>query len=234
MGKNPLTSKTFWVNLLAIAGIVAQAQFGYVIPPEAQTLVLALGNLGLRIITRQPIDWSKVKFGGLQCLPVLVGVGLLLGPVVSGCAVMRKAEEHPVLTELAVRAAVGSVLDGRPAWIEPTTQITAAAIQLLTSDDQVTLSGLEVYVLQQIPWTDLAPEDEELLLVLIRAIRDETELYLQQKGITEPGQTALSIAKVLGWINQTAEIRRQRDRQAFDRIMDAAMEQAALTAGARL
>jgi hypothetical protein len=214
MGKSPLTSKTLWVNLLAVVGIVAQAKFGAVVPPEAQTLILALGNLGLRLITGQPIDLKKVKLSGLQCLLVAVSLGMLMTPALSGCAVMRATEEHPVLTELAVRAAVARVLEERPGWARPTERITADAISLLGSDDQVTLADLEGYVLQQIPWTELAPEEEELLRVLIRAIRDETELYLERQGVADPGETGVRVARVLGWINQTAAIRRDRASQA--------------------
>ena len=55
------TSKTLWVNILAVGAIIAQGQFGYVISPETQISILAVLNLLLRAITKQPVVWGKVK-----------------------------------------------------------------------------------------------------------------------------------------------------------------------------
>lgn len=56
--KSWLTSKTLWVNLLAIIALVAQGQFGFVISPEAQLTILAGINMALRLITKSEITWS--------------------------------------------------------------------------------------------------------------------------------------------------------------------------------
>ena len=50
------TSKMVWVNLLAIAALVAQAEFGYVLDAEAQAVILATINLALRIITKKGLS----------------------------------------------------------------------------------------------------------------------------------------------------------------------------------
>ena len=211
MGKNPLTSKTFWLNAAGILALLLQSEFGFLLAPHYQALGLAAANLVLRQLTGQPIDWSQVKLGGLPCLLLLAALSLLWAPLLSGCAAIKKADAHPVLTELAVRAAVGRVLDERPAWVELTAQISADAIQRLDSDDAVCLTALEAYVVQRIPWTALSPEEDELLRILIRAIREETEAYLQRQGIAAPGETAVRVARVLGWIHQSAEFRKGRD-----------------------
>jgi len=52
------TSKTLWVNLLAMVAIVAQGQFGFVISPEYQLMVLGAINWILRIITKEAIEWK--------------------------------------------------------------------------------------------------------------------------------------------------------------------------------
>jgi len=59
MAKKWWQSKTFWVNLIAAAALIAQGITGreIVIAPETQALLLALINLLLRAITRQPIEW---------------------------------------------------------------------------------------------------------------------------------------------------------------------------------
>ena len=50
------TSKTLWLNLLAIVALVAQTEFGYVLDVEAQAVILAVINLALRIITKQGLS----------------------------------------------------------------------------------------------------------------------------------------------------------------------------------
>ena len=50
------TSKMVWVNLLAIAALVAQTEFGYVLDVEAQSVILAAINLLLRIITKKGLS----------------------------------------------------------------------------------------------------------------------------------------------------------------------------------
>ncbi|MBE0598332.1 MAG: hypothetical protein IH614_13775, partial [Desulfuromonadales bacterium] len=179
--KNPLLSKTLWVNLLGIAALLGQAKYGFVVSPEDQAVALAAVNLLLRLVTRESLDWSKVKPAGVGMMMLLL---LPLLPVMSGCSLLRAAEERPVLTELAVRAATGRVLEERPKWVEPTERITADAIRLLQGDDPVGLADLESYVLGQIPWQRLTPEETEILRVLVRAVREEIEGYLDRQGVT--------------------------------------------------
>ena len=52
------TSKTLWLNILAVIGIILQGQWGYTISPEIQVAILAVINLILRGITKQEIVWS--------------------------------------------------------------------------------------------------------------------------------------------------------------------------------
>lgn len=54
------TSKTFWVNIVAVVGIIAQVSTGTeVIDVEAQVAILAVINLILRLVTGKPITWRK-------------------------------------------------------------------------------------------------------------------------------------------------------------------------------
>ena len=57
MQKKWYVSKTVWVNVLAVAGIGLQSQFGFVFTPETQAFVLSLVNLGLRAVTKEEIVW---------------------------------------------------------------------------------------------------------------------------------------------------------------------------------
>ena len=50
------TSKTLWVNLLAIVALIAQTEFGYILDVEAQAVILAGINLILRIITKEGLS----------------------------------------------------------------------------------------------------------------------------------------------------------------------------------
>lgn len=51
-------SKILWVNTIAVLALLLQTRFGFVIDPEAQTGLLAVVNLALRAITRQPLEWK--------------------------------------------------------------------------------------------------------------------------------------------------------------------------------
>jgi len=51
-------SKTFWVNAIALGAIVAQSQFGYILLPEGQLVLLSIINLILRKITKEEIVWK--------------------------------------------------------------------------------------------------------------------------------------------------------------------------------
>ena len=51
-------SKTFWVNVLALLVFVIQFyRQEFVLPAEAQAGVLAIINLLLRWITKEPVEW---------------------------------------------------------------------------------------------------------------------------------------------------------------------------------
>ena len=57
MGKKFWMSKTFWVNILAAAAMLAQMHMGFVVSPELQAMALTLVNLVLRKITKEPVTW---------------------------------------------------------------------------------------------------------------------------------------------------------------------------------
>ena len=50
MGKSLITSRTFWANLLLLA-----ATYASVLPPDWAALVIAVSNLALRYLTKEPI-----------------------------------------------------------------------------------------------------------------------------------------------------------------------------------
>ena len=56
-GKKFYASRTFWVNVIAVMGLMAQAQWGFIIGVETQAVLLSVVNLGLRAITRDAIVW---------------------------------------------------------------------------------------------------------------------------------------------------------------------------------
>jgi hypothetical protein len=50
-------SKTFWANVIAAIAIFVMAQTGYQITPEETGVALAIINVALRAITKEPIEW---------------------------------------------------------------------------------------------------------------------------------------------------------------------------------
>ena len=59
MTKRFYMSRTLWVNVLAGLGLIAQGVTGneFAFPVEAQATVLAVANLILRMVTREPVGW---------------------------------------------------------------------------------------------------------------------------------------------------------------------------------
>lgn len=56
--KSLLESKTFWVNILALAAMVAQSVTGHeVINAESQVALLGIVNVILRLVTSKPVAW---------------------------------------------------------------------------------------------------------------------------------------------------------------------------------
>jgi len=51
------TSKTIWVAAIGFFGALAQEQFGWVISPEYQVMILGVLATVLRLITKEPVAW---------------------------------------------------------------------------------------------------------------------------------------------------------------------------------
>lgn len=56
-GKPFYKAKTFWANIIAMAGMLIQMKYGFPISVEVQTLALSVMNLALRAVTKDPIIW---------------------------------------------------------------------------------------------------------------------------------------------------------------------------------
>jgi hypothetical protein len=56
-GKKFWESKTFWVNMIMAGAVLVQTQYGFVIGPEIQALIISGVNLVLRKVTNQPVTW---------------------------------------------------------------------------------------------------------------------------------------------------------------------------------
>ena len=54
--KKWIRSKTLWVNLIAIVAIIIQAEYGFVVSPEIELMVLGAVNLVLRKLTNEGLE----------------------------------------------------------------------------------------------------------------------------------------------------------------------------------
>lgn len=54
--KKWIKSKTLWMNVIAIAAIILQAEYGFVVSPELELAVLAGINLILRKYTNEGLS----------------------------------------------------------------------------------------------------------------------------------------------------------------------------------
>lgn len=57
-GKLPMWSKTIIVNIIAIAATWIANKTGFTLDATDQVTILGIVNIGLRLITKQPIVWS--------------------------------------------------------------------------------------------------------------------------------------------------------------------------------
>lgn len=49
------TSKTIWINIVALAALILQTQTGFIMTPEIQAMALTLVNLGVRAVTSKEL-----------------------------------------------------------------------------------------------------------------------------------------------------------------------------------
>lgn len=54
--KSIFKSRTFWFNLASLAVVVGSGQLGVPIPPKIAVPVVTIANLGLRLLTNQPVS----------------------------------------------------------------------------------------------------------------------------------------------------------------------------------
>ena len=57
--KNVVKSTTIWVNVIAAGAMFVQSQYGFVIPPEVQVLLLAGINAIVRLFTKRAVTFTK-------------------------------------------------------------------------------------------------------------------------------------------------------------------------------
>ncbi len=114
-GKSPLLSKTLWVNVIAVAVMLVQTKVGFAIDAEYQAAILGVINMVLRIVTREPLDWSKSNQSGHisnNALSVLFMISwsaiVLIGLIaLSGCSAtsVKTTANKLILTQETVIAA---------------------------------------------------------------------------------------------------------------------------------
>ena len=51
-------SRTFWVNVISVAGLIASNYTKFAMTPEMQVVILGVINAFLRVITNSAIIWS--------------------------------------------------------------------------------------------------------------------------------------------------------------------------------
>jgi hypothetical protein len=49
-------SKTLWVNAIALAAMIIQANYGFIIAPEEQIAIITIVNLILRAVTKTGLE----------------------------------------------------------------------------------------------------------------------------------------------------------------------------------
>ena len=61
MAKSFWKSKTLWTNVIAMFGLILADRYGVTLSAESVGGILALINIILRIVTKEPIVWNTNK-----------------------------------------------------------------------------------------------------------------------------------------------------------------------------
>lgn len=118
--KNWYLSKTLWLNAIAAIALLIQTRYGFIIDAEIQAALLTLINAGLRIITKEPLNWQipsaadelppsppAAGFINLRCLVELFLIGLTVA-VLAACATTNPAT--PTTRDTPIQVAGKSLL----------------------------------------------------------------------------------------------------------------------------
>lgn len=136
------------------------------------------------------------------CLIACVGLVFLL---LSGCS--TNPPLRPALSEFSVRVGMGRMLTVHPEWIGPTMEITRIMIGSVPEGVMVPIEELETYVLTQTPWRNYYPNQSQILATTMVQIADVLTSTLAEQGVKNPERTPISVADILNWAYQAAEIR---------------------------
>ena len=121
-------SKTLWVNAIAFLAILIQSQTGFVIDLEAQGAILAVINVVLRMVTKEPLNWKKDKATNNMISYILIPLLFLSPLIVQGCAGNQAAQidvnldneaTQDALVEISARNLAYYVSRNNPEIIEP-------------------------------------------------------------------------------------------------------------------
>ena len=212
-GKNPLTSKTLWVNLIAVAAMLAQGRYGFVIGPESQGYLLGAANLLLRVVTRQPLEWnlSKNEAGWVQSmlLPWLLITCLLLAllPGCSGPNALIKIDGKVDQVEAAlIQTAVGVALTAKPEAVPPAYAVSTAILARIDGGS-VLLSGLDAAVQSEVDDLDLLTAEKQSVMDLVSVIRATIISKLEEEGITDIDQRLVVVKQVIEIVRASAASR---------------------------
>lgn len=112
-------SKTLWVNLIAGLAFLVQAQYGFILDPEAQAAILAVINIILRAVTGTAIEWKasppgEAGFIRLRLMAVMLALCLALGAV--GCSTFKPPTMQQETTQAAQQNAQTIVMGFQAAF----------------------------------------------------------------------------------------------------------------------
>jgi hypothetical protein len=138
-------------------------------------------------------------------LGILVMVTLLF-PLV-GCSGFFNTVNNNPIAELVVRATTARTLSEHPDWAEKTFLITKEAIKMINTDKNVTVGGLKEFVIAEIEWDGLLPEEQALLVVLIDRSAENLGIKFAEQEVGSSQEKLIPVREFLVWINETAAYR---------------------------
>jgi hypothetical protein len=135
----------------------------------------------------------------------VVVICMMVAAMLSGCTAFNNLVKNDALiTQLAVEAATARTLHEHPQWRAATIRISNDVISVIDGEVVSDLASIEGYVIDQIEWSKMVPEEQALVSVLIGQVRKNLEDSFRANGVKLPEEQLVSVRQLFEWIRAAA------------------------------
>ena len=153
--------------------------------------------------------WLRNREKKVVVCAIVVVVCMMVAVMLSGCTTFNNlVKNESLITQLAVEAATARTLHEHPKWRAATIRISNDVISVIdgevVSDVVSDIASIEAYVVDQIEWSKMVPEEQALVSVLIGQVRKNLEDSFRAQGVKLPEDQLVSVRQLFEWIRAAA------------------------------